>query len=148
MRKFWRTWMMLLGDAMILLGLAMVLAPSSALFAPLNEPAWRAIFGAAELTAEARAYHDFALGLAGAATVGWGVLVFFLAWKALPGGQPWVWQALALSLVGWFAIDTAHVLMAGVVSFAVFNVVLAVVAVPALIGLALQRDPARGLAQA
>ena len=148
MKTFWRTWMMLLGDAMIVIGLAMVLAPSSALFAPINEPAWLAIFGVEALEPQAQAYHEFALGLAGAATVGWGVLVFYLAWKALPTGQPWVWQALALSLVGWFVIDTAHVLMAGVVSYAVFNLMMAAFAVPGLIGLALQSAPKRGMLEA
>ena len=138
MKTFWRTWMMLLGDAMIVIGLAMVLAPSSALFAPINEPAWATIFGTAALGPEAQAYHDFAVGLAGAATIGWGILVFFLAWKALPTGAAWVWQALALSLVGWFVIDTVHVLTFGVYSFALFNLMMAVAAVPALIGLALQ----------
>lgn len=138
MTKLWRTWMMLLGDAMILIGLAMLFAPSSALFAPINQPAWLVLFGTATPAPEALAYHAFAFGLAGAATAGWGVLVFFLAWKALPTGQPWVWQALAVSLVGWFVIDTAHVLMMGVVSFAAFNAMIALFSVPALIGLALQ----------
>lgn len=139
---------MLLGDAMILLGLAMLIAPSSALFAPINEPAWLAMFGTAQPAPELLAYHDFAFGLAGAATVGWGVLVFFLAWKALPTGQPWVWQALAVSLIGWYAIDTGHVLMAGVYSFAAFNTLIALAAVPALIGLALQPTTRSSLQQA
>lgn len=148
MTKLWRTWMMLLGDAMILIGLAMLFAPSSALFAPINEPAWQTLFGTSVLAPEAQALHEFLFGLAGAATAGWGVLVFFLAWKALPSGEPWVWQALAVSLVGWFVLDTAHVLMLGVVSYAIFNSVIALVAVPALIGLALQGGQARGLQQA
>jgi len=96
MRKFWQVWLMLLGDGMVVVGLAMMLAPLSVVFQPLNDGAFARFFGAAAAPPEALAYHSFLFGLLGAATVGWGLLVFFVAWKPFARGEAWSWVVLAL----------------------------------------------------
>ena len=125
MRKFWQVWLMLLGDGMILVGLAMILAPLSVLFQPLNDGAFSRFFGAGAMMPEALAYHSFLFGLIGAATVGWGVLVIFVAWKPFARGEAWAWVALAASTGVWFLLDLTRVLIDGVTPYVVFNLVVA-----------------------
>ena len=133
MRKFWQVWLMLLGDGMIVVGLAMLLAPLSVLFQPLNDGAFARFFGSVAVAPEALAYHSFLFGLLGAATVGWGVLVFFVAWKPFARGEAWSWVALSASTSVWFVLDTVRVMIDGVTPFVLFNLAMAIAAAVPLI---------------
>jgi hypothetical protein len=133
MRKFWQVWLMLLGDGMVVVGLAMMLAPLSVVFQPLNDGAFARFFGAAAAPPEALAYHSFLFGLLGAATVGWGLLVFFVAWKPFARGEAWSWVALAASTGVWFVLDTARIMIDGVTPYLLFNLAVVVAAALPLI---------------
>ena len=52
------------------------------------------------------AYQDFIYGLIGAMTVGWGLLLFFVAWKPFGNREAWAWWAIVISVDVWFVIDT------------------------------------------
>jgi hypothetical protein len=131
MLKLWSRWLMVLGDGMIVLGLLAVLFPMAAVFEPLNGPTWAAVFGGAALPAEAVSYHRLMFGLVGTATMGWGVMVFFVAWQPFARGESWAWWALCCSTGLWFVVDTGHVLLAGAWAYALLNATLmAAAAIP------------------
>ena len=121
MNKFWQRWLIVLADAVILCGLAMVFLGGTALWAPIDNPTLAGFFGTAA-PAEALSYHRFLFALNGAVTVGWGVLLAFVAWVPLARGERWAWWAIAVSATAWFLLDTGVALAFGAWAYVVFNV--------------------------
>ena len=76
----------------------------------------------AEVPAAALDYHRFLFALNGAVSVGWGVMIFFLAWQPFGRGERWAWWALATSAGVWFVLDTVVALSFGAYAYAIFNV--------------------------
>ena len=134
MFKTWHRMMMLMADVVILYGLAMLFFGTSGLFAPINDPINATFFGTAQPPAEMLAYQDFIYGLIGAMTVGWGLLLFFVAWKPFGNREPWAWWAIVISVDVWFVIDTWVALSFGAPVLVIANLpLIALIAVP-LIG--------------
>jgi len=133
MRRFWQVWLMLLGDGMVVVGLAMMLAPLSVVFEPFNASAFARFFGTAAVPPEALAYHSFLFGLVGTTTIGWGMLLFFVAWKPFARGETWSWVALASSTGVWFVLDTVRIMIDGVTPYVLFNLAAVIAAALPLI---------------
>ena len=134
MFKIWHRMMMLMADLVILYGLAMLFFGTSGLFAPINDPINATFFGTAQPPAEMLAYQTFIYGLVGAMTVGWGLLLFFVAWKPFGNREAWAWWAIVISVDVWFVIDTWVALSFGAPVLVIANLpLIALIAVP-LIG--------------
>jgi len=85
------------------------------------------------MTAEAAAYSRFAYGVLGAVMFGWMILAALVVNGPFRGGEPWAWNALAVSLGAWFVVDTAHSLLSGFWQNAVLNAAFALLLAPPLI---------------
>lgn len=148
MLKFWQGWLLLLADGMIVLGLVMMVWPLSPLFAPLHQALFQVLFATTAPPQVAQDLYALLFSLIGATTAGWGVLVFFVVWKPFARREAWAWVSLAASTGTWFVLDTAIVLSAGALPFAVFNIAVMLAADVALIATYRQFFPARGVAHA
>ena len=107
MFNFWQRWLMLLADGAIAFGVILILFSDSWLFAPLNEATNTLFWGSAEAPLDVAPYQAFMNGLLGATTVGWGIALFFIAWKPFRQRERWAWIATAAGLAAWFALDSA-----------------------------------------
>ena len=90
-----------------------------------------ALFGGDGLSPEARTTFRFGVGLLGATTAAFFVLVFLIVRHAFSRREPWSHRAVVAGVAVWFVLDSGFSLAVG----AVFNVVL--VNVPCLIILAI-----------
>ncbi len=129
--RLWRRWLIAVGVGLVGIGTGMGLLAGTPAFQPLHgliDPAFWAAGPADPGTVE---FRSWAYGVWGAALVGWGVAVVFLAREALGRGESWAWQALAFGTGLWFVLDTTVSAAHGVwVNVAINAVVLALVAVP------------------
>ena len=72
--------------------------------------------------AEAARYIALVHAVLGGVMVGWGCLLYMVTTRALPRGEPSAWSWLTLSLLAWFAPDTAYSLLSGYWQNAELNV--------------------------
>jgi hypothetical protein len=105
---FWSRWFIFLSLFLILYGLAMALAPqpmNDTLVAPLlyhSEP-YRTAF--ASLDEPAQTFLNVINGLLGAVTIPFAILIGWIAYQPFPKGERWAWNALAMSMVAWAAVE-------------------------------------------
>jgi hypothetical protein len=131
MFSVWHKLLLLSLAGQVLLGIGLTVAGTSALFAPLNDGIAADIWGNTGAPEGMAVYQQFALGVMGAVTAGWGVTGLFLAWFGIGRQQRWAWWALAEGVTVWFVLDTGLCLWLGVTTNVLFNTVLAILlAVP------------------
>ena len=131
--KIWRNWLMLLAGGTILLGLAMVFFPQMVIFSPFIQSAAQGLTQSEVFSGPGADIMAFGFGLAGAATMGWGIMMFFIARGPFARGESWAWWCFATSAGIWCVVDTLHVMAAGAHLFALLNLAMALaVAVPLL----------------
>lgn len=118
--QFWKRWLMAVTSGVIVYGLSLILLPDMArnVFNGLffSSPETAHLF-----TEETNVYTVFAHSILGAVLVGW-MLTFMclLTWSFRPDNRP-AWNTLAVSVIGWFVIDTGYSLYAGVIAHVLFN---------------------------
>ncbi len=135
MFSVWHKLLLVALAGQVLLGIALTVGGTSALFAPLNDGVASDIWGAAGAPESSMIYQQFALGVMGAVTAGWGVTALFLAWFGIGKQQRWAWWALAEGLTVWFILDVGICLWLGVTTNVLFNLALAVMLAIPLAGL-------------
>jgi hypothetical protein len=128
--RFWIHWLSAAAVGVMLFGLALVLAPDLARqgFSLLvyASPAELDTFGA-----EPVRYIGLAHAVIGGVMVGWGAALLLVTRQLLAQGQRIGWTVIAVSIVAWYAPDTAYSLLSGYWQNAVLNTVfLALFAVP------------------
>ncbi len=69
----------------------------------------------------ARPYVVFVYRVLGAVMIGWMLAIWTIIRFALRRGVAWAWWAVALSIGGWFVIDTAASLLSGYPGNALLN---------------------------
>lgn len=118
--QFWRRWLMLVTIGVMVYGLSLIVFPGAA------RDLFNALFFSSSETAhlfieENNVYTVFAHSILGAVLVGW-MLTFMcvLIWSFQPGNRH-AWNTLAVSVIGWFVIDTGYSIYAGVIAHALFN---------------------------
>jgi len=82
----------------------------------------RALWGSDVMPADTVPYHRFVHGVLGATIVGFATTVAFLARYPLARREGWAWNAIAAAFAGWFTIDTAASVAAGVWPNVLLNV--------------------------
>ena len=135
MFSLWHKLLLVSLAGQVLLGIGLTVAGTSALFAPLNDGIAADIWGGAGAPASSAVYQQFALGVMGAVTAGWGVTALFLAWFGIGRKQRWAWWALAEGLAVWLVLDVGICLWLGVTTNVLFNIGLAVLLAVPLAGL-------------
>lgn len=120
--QFWKRWLMAVTAGVMFYGLGLILFPGAA------RDLFNALFFTSPQTAhlfieETNVYTAFAHSILGAVLVGW-MLTFMciLMWSFQPGNRH-AWNTLAVSILGWFVIDTGYSIYAGVIAHALFNCV-------------------------
>lgn len=125
MTPLWKTWLNLWCMGVVLFGLVLALAA-----VPGADHLGRTIFVMFLDDKAAAADFDlpsvrFGLGLQGALTIGWGLLMTGVMRNAAPGNTE-LWRWLTLSLTAWYVIDSAISLSTGFSLNAVSNTILIV----------------------
>lgn len=92
---------------------------------------------------DALAYVQLAHAVIGAVMVGWFALMLWLVRGPLAHGLPGAWSALALSLSGWYLLDTSFSLLSGFWQNAVLNTVVLIAFLPGLAATRPRRPPRR-----
>lgn len=117
---FWQRWLVVVAAGTALFGVAFMVAPEAvqAIFSGWYLP------GLAEsFSAEAYDYLMFTYGVLGAVTTGWAVMILYLALGAFRRGERLAWEAITLSVIVWFVIDSAFSILSGYWQNAALNVV-------------------------
>lgn len=117
---FWQRWLVVASDLVILFGLFMTFFHRTVLFEPFHAQI-DAVFWNTAVSPEAAAFQGWAYGLMGAVMVGWGIVLFSLAYIPFKQQQKWAWNTLFYGLLAWFVLDTAVSLQYGVVFNALVN---------------------------
>jgi hypothetical protein len=121
---FWTRWIVLLGLFLIVYGLAMILLPgmmNDSLIGPLlynSNPALRSAF--ASVSQADRLFLNVIGGLLGTVTVGWAIQIIWMAHAPFRRGEAWAWNALAVSLAVWAALEFTFKLAAGIAGVGLF----------------------------
>lgn len=117
--RFWTNWLRAASLLVVAFGLALALLQGTTLIAPLNDQIDPA-FWFAPPDGAAQEFQHWIYAAWGATVAGWGTLVFFVVHHFYSRREPWLWNALAASLLIWYIPDTWVSFKYGVT----FNVVL------------------------
>ncbi len=120
---FWRIWLFVGCVSMIVLGLLMVFFNQHPLFVSFNEPIHRVFWPNLEITDAVTDFQRWVYGAWGAAIAAMGVFAIFLAQQGFSRREKWARNCLGVSILVWYALDTAVSLFSGVVDNAIFNTV-------------------------
>lgn len=124
--EFWRRWLLAGSILTALFGLGMALLNPTPLFDVFHNLIDPVFWGTASLPPEAIAFRGWAYALLGAAMLGWGITLAFLAYFPFRRRERWAWWAVAAGMGGWYVVDTGLSLAFGVTFNALFNTVLLV----------------------
>ena len=139
-RRRWLRYLSFVTSAMICFGGVLVVLPqlTQALFG------WMVFGGSgfpSTFSAEALHYVRLAHAVIGAVMVGWFSTVLWLVRTALARGLPGAWQALTLSLLAWFVLDTSFSLLTSFWQNAALNTAILLAFLPGLAGARPRRTP-------
>jgi len=131
---FWWRWLVTVTSAVIIFGAFLVVSPRLArgLFGLLCYGSGDALSG---FSVEAVRYIALAHGVLGAVMMGWGVAFLLVLLGPFRQRQAHAWRTLAVSLSIWFIVDSGVSLWTGFWQNALLNTVLALLFLPALLGI-------------
>ncbi|TPV92929.1 MAG: hypothetical protein B7733_23150 [Myxococcales bacterium FL481] len=96
---FWQRWLLVLGIAFVVFGAVLTLPFGASMFDSLINPIF---WGTEHIPPPANAFKLFVYGVLGAAMVGWGGLLAFIAYHPFRQKRPWAWKCLATVFPVWF----------------------------------------------
>lgn len=114
---FWSRWIKFLSFFLIAYGLAMVFVPQlmrspvAAILFDNNEALRNAFVSAGEPQST---FLNVLSGLLGTVTTGWAIQIAWLAHKPFRSGETWAWNALAMSVSVWAALEFYYKLIEGI----------------------------------
>ncbi len=129
--EFWRKWLFTVGVLIAVIGAVIAFFSGTSLFSAFNGQVYQAFWQGREVPNEAMAFGRWLFAIVGAVMAGWGVTISFIARYPFKERQKWAWDAIALALLLWFAIDTFYSLYFNVLINAALNTLfIALVAAP------------------
>jgi hypothetical protein len=131
--SFWQRWLLFFSLVVVIFGLGMATLNRTPLFAIFDSQVNPAFWGTAPLPTGVNLFQGWAYGVLGATMAGWGVFLAFIAHYPFRKRERWAWNTLLLGLSLWYLTDSAISLYFGVVSNAIFNTVIFVLAILPLI---------------
>jgi len=131
MIEFWRRYLIAMGIVFEMTGLAFAFFQDFVAVRILTDAVAAQIVGAGLISESGSALVSLYLGLVGAVTVFMGSVIVTLALGPFKHCAPWAWLTLAVSLAGWYAVDTLVAALAGATVLIGFNTaVLVLVTLP------------------
>ena len=134
MSSFWSKWMIGLSFLVMLMGICFAIV--FPYFMPQAlEPFFTEITGmplSAISESEIR-FHNLLSAVMGGTMFGWGLLLVFLGYRLLKKPEDWIWSAVALSIVGWYCLDTLASILAGSMLNVILNTSILLLAAPPII---------------
>lgn len=105
--RLWRYWLLVVSGFIIVFGTVMATLNSTIVFLFFNAQINPAFWGGAPVPAPAQAFQAWVYGAWGATVMGWGITMFFIAYYAFPEPELWTWNAVFVSVLMWYTLDTA-----------------------------------------
>lgn len=140
--RFWVRWIEVLGGVILAFGALLAIAGGTDVCRPLNELINPSFWGDEGLSAASKDFQTWIYALLGATMMGWGIAVVALARFGLGNGLRWAWWSLVIGIAGWYVLDTAASVIAGVWFNVALNTVILVAAAIPLVALRGLRPPA------
>ncbi len=120
--SFWQKWLVGVNIYHIVFGLTLVFFGQSQLMDVLLNQYFDPVFWPEnQITEGALQYKSWISGVLGSVIASWGMLIVFIAYYAFKMREKWVWNAIAISVLLWFVVDTACSLYYDVTVNAIFN---------------------------
>src|SRR5512145_1725459 len=111
--RLWDTWLLLVALGMTAFGIFMALFSRSSAFDAFNRQV-DPVFWPASVDSSARAFQGMIYAVWGATVAGFGALAAFVVRYPYRGRRRWARDALTVSILLWFILDTMASAMAGV----------------------------------
>jgi hypothetical protein len=117
--QFWWRWLVAVTGGVMVFSLSLILLPQTiqSIFNPFFFPP------STRFDADASRYINFLYALLGAVMIGWMVTVLFVLMGAFRRGERAAWNAVTLSIVTWYLIDSSVSILSGFAANAVLNTV-------------------------
>jgi hypothetical protein len=127
----WVRWMLVVAGILIGAGVFLAVAGGTSALGLLNDRIDPTFWGDASVTGPAAEYRAWVFAVLGGTMAGWAIAMFALIRHGIAKGLRWAWNAVALSLLGWFPLDTGYSLAHGVwINAAGNTVILLAMAIP------------------
>ncbi len=120
---FWQRWLFGVSIITALFGIDFAFLNGTFLFGALNAPINVIFWGDAVLPIGVPEFQAWIYGVTGAVMAGWGIMMAFMAYTPFKQQEKWAWNALFVSLVSWYVMDTFISIQHQVYFNAVFNTI-------------------------
>jgi hypothetical protein len=104
---FWDTWLLIVALGMAVFGVLMALFNRTAAFESFNRQIDTAFWWTVSAPQAARAFASSTYGVWGASVAGFGLLAAFVVRSPYRQRQIWAMDAMTVSVLAWFVLDTA-----------------------------------------
>lgn len=121
--KFWFGWLKIAAVCCTFFGIFMVFFNQTPAFNFLNKHINRIFYSGHTSIHEFLPFQGWLLSVLGATMTGWGISILFLIYYPLQKKEPWAWNAIMISMIVWFSLDTFMSAKYG----ALFNVVINII---------------------
>jgi hypothetical protein len=121
--KFWYGWLKITAILVTIFGIKLALFNQTVLFNFINKPIERIFNFNPEVARLISPLQGWLVGVLGATMAGWGISMLFLIMYPLRKKEMWSWNAIMLSLVVWYLIDTTLSARSGVYLNVVINTI-------------------------
>jgi hypothetical protein len=105
--KFWYGWLKVAGIIVVVFGILLAIISQLKGFLLITEQIARIFFLNEQVLVHIASLQAWMIGIIGATTAGWGVTLLYLILIPLKRKEKWAWNAIFLSLLIWFVIDTS-----------------------------------------
>lgn len=111
--SFWQKWLSWANVVALGMGLIVAFAGNSLILSPHNELTVDLFFGGQAMNPQLLQFKNWLFGVIGGTMVGFHLLMIFLSEHAFKQQEKWAWQAMSLSTILWFVIDSGVSLYTG-----------------------------------
>ena len=127
---FYRS-LLVLNVLVIISGAGIAILGDTFIYDPFNSVFDAYFWGDAPVPEQAQRFRAWVYGVLGGAMAGWGFCLYFIMRHAFHKKEKWAWNAISVSLVAWFILDTGASLWWGVTANVILNsAILVAFAVP------------------
>lgn len=104
--NFWYRWIITASFFIFLCGLFIVITNYTSLFDnAFNSQVNQIFWNVPSVPPETKAFQQFVYGLLGAAMIGWGIMMTYVASHPFRKQEQWAWHCFTWSVIFWFITD-------------------------------------------
>lgn len=104
--KFWFGWLKIAAALCTLFGVFMALFNQSGMFNFLNNLIVNSFYSSNSNVSIIAPLQAWLIGILGATMAGWGIMMLYLIKHPLQNKERWAWNAIFISMIVWFTIDS------------------------------------------